>query len=305
MGRATELGGALRLVERLEQNDSTAGAPQEPAARAARYHQLLLSIHRTLSSLEADSSPGGKIQVLAETVLESYSNVVKECIYRWEREIQMCHDLVCGGNTSIDAQRLEDIVLHRLHVRRRRLAECALFRAKGMEANNDMHFDSYFYANISFGVLEQRDALLDPNRLNYSPLGSNVDFAKVQHDLWQQYTPSEIRKLVRDEIVDSKGTDAEAIRSKLYDYLRAAMPEGFRPGNDHSIRQEAFLFEKCHDDTYRMTDVALNFLLCRMRIFKADDVVDLFKPANLPNDLVPGTRIRLHGLRARPELNGS
>merc|ERR1719384_1712811 len=74
-------------------------------------------------------------------------------------------------------------------------------------------------------------------------------------------------------------------------------------------RQEAWLFDQCHDDAYRLRDVALSLLLCRCHVFSGDRVADLFQApvattasaAALP---AAGVRVRLCGLVARPELNG-
>eukprot|EP00928_Gymnodinium_smaydae_P052757 TRINITY_DN36927_c0_g1_i1.p1 TRINITY_DN36927_c0_g1~~TRINITY_DN36927_c0_g1_i1.p1 ORF type:complete len:725 (+),score=145.64 TRINITY_DN36927_c0_g1_i1:64-2175(+) len=307
VGRPFELGGAIHLVERLEKNDAAAGAPNDLQARSTRYGQLLCSISKTLDRLE---TPDG--QQHAEAVLESYASASKECIYRWEREIQMSHDLACGETTSLDSQHLEDILLRRLHARRRQIAEAALHRAKGTEANGDMHFDSYFYANLHFGVLEQRDAMLDPNRLTYAALGANLDFERINGELRREYSASTIRAILREEIAETTKEGAEVLRGKLFDWLRAAMPDGFRPGGERQQRQEEFLFEKCCDDAYKLTDAALNFVLVRMHVLSAAGVCDLFHaPAEATaaddeadESAAEGARVRLQNLAARPELNG-
>eukprot|EP00747_Dinoflagellata_sp_TGD_P106181 gnl/TRDRNA2_/TRDRNA2_169785_c0_seq2.p1 gnl/TRDRNA2_/TRDRNA2_169785_c0~~gnl/TRDRNA2_/TRDRNA2_169785_c0_seq2.p1 ORF type:complete len:720 (+),score=96.06 gnl/TRDRNA2_/TRDRNA2_169785_c0_seq2:96-2255(+) len=302
--RAAEpLRGAMRLMERLERGDATAGAPQDLTARSTRYRLLLQAVAHTLDSLEVNS-------VLAETVFGAYANAEPLCIYRWEREIQMCHDLVCEDSVGLDARPLEDIILDRLHAHRRRLAEAALHRAKGTAGNNDMHFDSYFYGSIHFGVIEQRDALLDPNRLNYAVMGgTGLNPAQIQAELWQDYTPRKIREVVRREVAEARGENAETVRAKLHDWLRAAMPEGFRPrSGSKAERQEAWLFEQCHDDDYAIRDTALNFMLCRMRVFLAEGVADFFEApsdAQLPCEAVfPGARVRIKALTARQDLNG-
>merc|ERR1711871_1076269 len=128
----------------------------------------------------------------------------------------MRHDLVCGEALGLDARPLEDIILDRLHRHRRRLAEAALHRAKGTAGNSDMHFDSYFYGSVHFGVIEQVDALLDPNRLNYAAMGgTGLDPARIQAELWQEYTPGKIREIVRHEIAEARGENAETVRAKL------------------------------------------------------------------------------------------
>lgn len=302
-GAMAKLLKAEDLARRLEDNEPTGGAPQDPSVRRERYSQVLQSMRRTLDGLAASGGDEWP-PPLCETVLAAYAAAEPECLYRWEREVQMCYDLVCGERTSVEAQHFEDIILRRLHSRRRRIAEAVLHRAKGSARNGDMHFDSYFYANINFGVLEQRDALLDPNRLNYERMGTGLDFSEIQAELMREYTPAKIRAIVREEIVDSRAEGSEAIRAKFLDWLRASVPDGFRSANleaEAAARQEAWLFERCHDEAYALTDAALNFMLCRMGVLDPSRVADLF---SAPEDLSPGARVQLHGLASRPELNG-
>jgi len=256
-------------VKRLEE-DAKAGK------HGGRCSDLLRSVGRTLDVLESSAAQGSNSQGHAEAVLAAYEEAEPHCIHRWEREVQMCHDLVCDDKTGIDAEHLEDIILRRLHVRRRRLAEEELHRAKGVAGISDMHFESHFYSNIHFGVLEQRDALLDPSRLNYESIGTRLNFGEIRQRLKDRYGVREIRSMLRQDICECKDSGSEAIRSKLVDWLKASVPDGFKPWSDRVQRQEDWLFEQCFDENYVMTDTALNFLLCRMRILQSDAVVDLF-----------------------------
>eukprot|EP00929_Paragymnodinium_shiwhaense_P076440 TRINITY_DN39302_c0_g1_i1.p1 TRINITY_DN39302_c0_g1~~TRINITY_DN39302_c0_g1_i1.p1 ORF type:complete len:533 (+),score=116.21 TRINITY_DN39302_c0_g1_i1:113-1711(+) len=140
-GRPTELGKAMRLVERLEQLDPVGGAPPQQEARELRYRQILASISETLDALEAAIETKSPKAELVEAVLDAYADAEPHCLYRWERDVQMSHDLVCDEKTGMDAQGLEDIILARLHARRRRLVEAMLHKTKGSEATSDMHFE--------------------------------------------------------------------------------------------------------------------------------------------------------------------
>ena len=46
----------------------------------------------------------------------------------------------------------------------------ALSLASLMVGAGDMHFESYFYASVRFGVPEERAAVRDPNRAHYQEL---------------------------------------------------------------------------------------------------------------------------------------
>merc|ERR1711907_861180 len=89
------------------------------------------------------------------------------------------------------------------------------------------------------------------------------------------------------------------------------MPPGFRPqGGTTAERQEAWLFEQCHDESYVLQDAALNLLLCRWHIFSSAFTADLFCApsttigSSTSRAPMAGARVRLKGLTARPELNG-
>ncbi|CAE8593721.1 unnamed protein product [Polarella glacialis] len=266
---AATVEGAGRLLGKLEADTPAAGAPPSPEARSARYQPMRQLVLRTLAAL------GSGKACLAAVVLQHYADCADDCIYRWEREIHNMHDLVTGDSTGTDAQHIEDVVLRLLHSRRRQLAEGLLHRTKGRLTNMDMHFESFFYASIHFGLTEQDDARRDPNRLNYLQLNL-LQPGDLQQELMAAYTPALIRQVLRQEIFDSKQEGSQLLREKLMDWLRAHVPLGFRAGNPDEQRLEAWLFSYCHDDAFRVRDEALNYMLCNMHLLSADA---LFLPA--------------------------
>ena len=86
---------------------------------------------------------------------------------------------------------------------------------------------------------------------------------QAQQELLAGYTLAVIRRIVRAAVLDSSAPGSQAIREKVVDWLRAHTPAGFRADGD---RQEAWVYQHCHDEAYRMTDAALNFMLCGMHI---------------------------------------
>jgi len=276
--KVAPLHGAERLLEKLDQNQSVAGAPQDVEQRRARYGAMQALIHRTCDALE------GKPELL-ETVCKHFGEAANDCVYRWDREIANMHDLVTGESTGADSRSAEDDVLRVLCTARRQMAESALHRAKGAASNSDMHFESYFYASIHFGLPEQVEATRDPNRLNYGSLGM-LRPADVQRELLEAYSPAKIMEFVRSGILESKVSGAQAMREKLLDWFRANVPDGFRPGVSSAERQEAWLYEKCHDDGFRLRDEALRFLLCRMHVLNADRIACL---AGDPDEVATAT----------------
>jgi len=137
-----------------------------------------------------------------------------------------------------------------------------------------MHFENYFYGSIHFGLPEQVEAARDPNRLNYGSLNM-MRPEEVRRQLAETYTPANIRSYVQEGVLDSKAEGAQAMREKLLDWLRAHVPPGFRPEDPQAERQEAWLFEQCHGEDFKLRDQALNFILCSMHILRPEGIVCL------------------------------
>merc|ERR1712139_525156 len=111
----------------------------------------------------------------------------------------------------------------------------------------------------------------DPNRLNYASLNM-LRPADVQNGLSNAYTPSLIRRIVRTRVLESKAKGSQVMRGKLVDWLRAHIPAGFCPKDAPETRQQAWLYEQCHNEDFHLRDVALNFVLCGMHILRADRI---------------------------------
>lgn len=252
--------GATQLLQKLDANTPTGGAPQDPQRRLARYWSLRALVHRTIDGLRDKAD-------LLEAVCLHYADAEGHCVYRWEREISNMHDLVTGAASGSDALAAEDLVLKVLCTARRQIAEAALYRAKGATTNSDMHFESYFYGSIHFGLPEQVEAARDPNRLNYNSLNI-LRPADIQKSLMEEYTPAVVRKVVREKMLESSAPGSQAMREKLVDWLRANVPYGFQKLGANSSQQEAWVYEVCHDESFRLRDAALNFLLCRMHVLQ-------------------------------------
>ncbi|CAE7229302.1 unnamed protein product, partial [Symbiodinium pilosum] len=74
-------------------------------------------------------------------------------------------------------------------------------------------------------------------------------------------------------VLESKAAGSQALREKLVDWLKANMPPGFRPDAPEDKRRESWLFSYCHDEDGRVTEEALNYMLCRMHILSAESLV--------------------------------
>eukprot|EP00966_Prymnesium_polylepis_P116824 2699640-Prymnesium_polylepis.1 len=158
----------------------------------------------------------------------------------------MMLDLVSGRAASPDALHIEDAVLQMLIAARRRTAEAALHAAKAH--SDDLHFESHFYASVSFGIPEQMVAQRDPNRLTYAQHGlTSFDPAAVEARLQAGYTPAAVRATVRTQLFESQDAGAQQLREKLVDWLAAHVPDGVLPEGSSAERREHWLHVLCHD----------------------------------------------------------
>jgi len=267
---------AKPLFDKLDGNVMTVGAPADEAARRRWYDALRATVVATWEALQLKPE-------LMEAVCTTYGESAAHCVFRWDRDVANMHDLVTGDRVGEDAMDAEGMVLRSLHEFRKQLAEHELHRAKAAAKNVDVHFESYFYSSLHFGLEEQEAALRDPNRLNYREMNL-MSPECVQRSLMRAYSPGSIRAWLRKEILESTAEGAQARREKLLDWLRAHIPLGYQDQAAPSDRMGSWVFDQCHDEGYRMTDAALNFLLCRMRILDASGVV---RPGLLPERREP------------------
>jgi len=260
---------AEKLLAKLQRNETAVGAPAQAQERSSRYAELASVVHRTFDALEDKKSPG---EMLA-AVLQQYADCVEDCIYRWEREIHNMHDLVTGEASGEGALDAEDEVLRVLYRKRRQMAESVLHHTKGANATADMHFESHFYASLHFGLAEQLTARRDPHRLTYLQLENRVRPDALQAELFEDYVPALLRQTIRKEVFESQGSGTQALREKITNWFSAHIPAGFRANDTVESRREAFLFEYCYDETYRITNEALNYMLCCMHILTARSLI--------------------------------
>eukprot|EP00434_Breviolum_minutum_P008563 symbB.v1.2.007554.t2/scaffold432.1/size246310/4 len=257
---------ALRLLQKLQSNEQVMGAPTQAHERSRRYAELVALVHRTFDRLESGNERNSE---MFEAVMQQYADCVDDCIYRWEREIHNMHDLVTGDVTGEGALEAEDEVLRVLYRYRRQMAEGVLHHTKGSNDMADMHFESHFYASVHFGLAEQRTARKDPHRLTYLSLNNRVRPEDLQAQLFKEYVPAKLRQILREEIFESKGSGTQALREKMTNWLSAHIPHAFRPSEGVEQRREAWLYQWCHDEEFRITNEALNYMLCCMHILSA------------------------------------
>jgi hypothetical protein len=284
---ASVVDGAIKLMKRLAHDAAQDGttASRQAAARARRCAAVA---HATLNALEpkrriggaqraagsdtAAEGGGGSSEGLLPVVCMHWAEAEAHCAYRWEREMEMMLDLAAGrARCSGPAAHVEDLLLRLLLDERRQLAEQALHAAKGSTRTDDMHFESYFYSEVSFGLPEQAHARRDPNRLTYAQHGlTDFDASQVTASLRDRYTPSAICEIVRRKVLSSTEPAAGELREKLVDWLGAHIPAGMLPGRPMAERRATWLHTYCHDDSYRMTEPALIFALCGMHILQVE-----------------------------------
>jgi len=260
--------------------------PPRTAASAARARRCAAVAHATLDALELSPSSGaprvvgsdgaagavGSSEGLLPVVCMHWAEAQEHCAYRWEREMEMMLDLTSGrARSSGAAAHLEDQLLRVLLDERRQLAEQALHTAKGNTQTDDMHFESYFYSEVDFGLPEQAHARRDPNRLTYAQHGlTDFDPARVTASLHDRYTPRAICDIVRRKVLDSTEAAATEMREKLIDWLGAHIPAGMLPRSPMAERRSTWLHTYCHDAEYRMTEPALLLALCGMRVLRVE-----------------------------------
>lgn len=211
---------------------------------------------------------------LLPVVCMHWAEAQAHCAYRWEREMEMMLDLTRGRSRCVGAAaHIEDQLLRLLLDERRQWAEKALHAAKGSTRTDDMHFESYFYSEVDFGLPEQAHARRDPNRLTYAQHGlTDFDASRVTAALRDRYTPREICEVVRRKVLEPSTAIPAAgeLREKLVDWLGAHIPAGMLPDRPTDERRATWLHTYCHDEAYRMTEPALRFALCGMRILKVE-----------------------------------
>jgi hypothetical protein len=206
--------------------------------------------------------------MMAPPVMQQWAEANKHCLSRWESEVFSMHDWVCGQRACMQSRHAEDVVLKILHDHRAQLAEGMLHLLKATVAVADeVHFENFFYSALRLGVQAQTRGEADPSRMNYMQLQTfDIEAARVAFA--RMYTPSRIRTVLRAAIFEASG-GAET-REKVYDWLRGNIPAGFCDDSDTEERQAKWLHDMCHDADYRVTDAALSFMLCRMRVLAFD-----------------------------------
>ncbi|KAL1502928.1 hypothetical protein AB1Y20_011000 [Prymnesium parvum] len=269
-GEPIDPSAAEKLRRAFQQMAADGGPPpaEPPAAavawRASRARRCGAMADSIFAALEAE---GAERQLLALLVAQ-LAEAASHCTYRWERELAMMQDLITGSCSSI-SEHVEDAILHALLQHRRRLAEAELHAAK--RHSDDMHFESHFYASVPFGLPEQEAAERDPNRHTYTQHAlSDFSPAAAEARLLAKYTPRHLLGAVRAYLAaDDRPADAQLRREKLFDWLAAHVPPGVLPHAPPAARREAWLYEMCHDQqTYELTDAALSYALCRMRVLE-------------------------------------
>merc|ERR1711957_830607 len=97
----------------------------------------------------------------------------------------------------------------------------------------------------------------------------------LQQELLAEYSPETIRSILRRRVFESSAERTQAMREKLVDWLRAHMPSGYVSEDESMSDQESWLFQRCYDESMKITDAALNFLLVGMHVLRGDRVACL------------------------------
>ena len=252
--------GAMALMRRLA-TEASEGANVSPAV-ASRAQRCARVAHATLDAIAGGAAgveggrEGGRAPAyeLLGVVCVHWAEAGEHCAYRWERELEMMLDLASGRQSVLPAAMHLDSLVHRvLAIERRQMAEAALHVAKGSTRIADMHFESFFYAEVHFGLSEQLVARRDPNRLNYAHHALDTaafEPATVTAALCRAYGPKRTCDAVRHRVLDD--TTAAETREKLLEWLGAHVPMGLLPHAPEEERREAWLHSYCHDEAYRM-----------------------------------------------------
>merc|ERR1712196_472368 len=125
---------------------------------------------------------------------------------------------------------LEELVKYRDE-----LAQEAFEKAKTEARQSDVHFASFFYSSIHFGLPSRnRLALKDGSRMNYGAL-QLVNIANIQTELWQKYTVPALVQKVRFLLE----TDNHWMRKAL-DFLKTVKLPG--------LTEDQWLYKWVHDD---------------------------------------------------------
>ena len=284
--------GAMALMERLARESG--GGDGVSAAATARACRCSVVAHATLDALELPDGALGALPAagLAEgmiaLVCRHWSEAAEHCAYRWERELEMMLDLVSGrpadgGGVHAPA---EDQLLRRLLEARRQMAEAELHLAKGATQTDDMHFESYFYSEVAFGLPEQQPARRDPNRLTYARHAlTSFEPTRVAASLWSRYSPRAICAIVRRTVFESSSEGAAELREKIVDWLAAHVPPGLLTTSPMADRRSTWLHTYCHDVEYVVTDAALLYALCGMHVLRVRPLLP--SPSLAPSEVPP------------------
>eukprot|EP00121_Abeoforma_whisleri_P007820 Awhi_evm2s7151 len=220
-----------------------------------------------------------EIKDLLAFINDRFNETAGFCKTRWDRDIVNMFSMVTGANIGLDALFPEDVILQTLYTERKQLAESILHEMKSKFDNNDVHFESYFYDSIRFGLPEEREAHKDGSRLNYTGL----DRSELKSKLNANYTLTKILEIVKSRIFNSTVNGSQLKREKLINWLRANRPEGYgcwfyssssrsssasSSSDNNALLTESWIYDECFDEDYIIRDSALIFMLCKMRILK-------------------------------------
>ncbi len=236
----------------------------EDSKQRSRCCVLADVLHRCMRAMIDDKTA----LTTAPAVTRQWADASQHCLSRWEAEVFSMHDFIFGQETCNQSQFAEDIVLKVLHNCRARLAEGMLHALKAtLPVADEIHFENYFYSTLSVGVHTQARSDADASRINYMQL-QTFDVAAARRSFCRIYSPARMRDELRATIFEA--SDGAETREKMYDWLRSNVPVGFCDDLDADARQCKWLHEMCHDADYRVTDAALSFMLCRMRVLELD-----------------------------------
>jgi len=254
-----------RMGKQLVDNTRVRNSEENDEDRRKQFDELLAILNVVLDKVarkpyETDAEQRARDDVY-EGIVVSLADAAEHCVTAWEAAIHDSLRRTCPEinlkKSKNSGQDLEDYLLEELMHFRENIAEQTFEKAKAQAGETDVHFSSYFYDSIHFGLPGRyRPARKDPSRRNYAHLNL-VSIDDIHRELWSQYGVKSIVAKVKELV--SPGT---YWYGKTVDFIKSI--------RFPCIAEEQWLREWCSTEEYLFKYEAIVLMLAHMRIIDAD-----------------------------------
>jgi len=263
-----------KMINTILNNDVIYLGPSTKEERIIKYKPMIKNLNEIFEKLETTKKD------MIDFVFSIFAEGSQLCIFRWEQDIREMHKLLVETVQDQHNDDIHIIIYNLLESERSLHMESILHRIRGEGNISDIHFNNYILTLSKYGTVHEYYAIQDPYINNYIDTldESFQDYIiTILLNLYENYTPNFIAKFIIKNIFNSTESTAVIIKDKIYNWLRANIPQGFMSHKSLEERREKWLYEYCHDDNYEIRIEAIYYMLIRMSIIKLDysDILNL------------------------------